>query len=1436
MSDQTSTNADAHGQPDAVRSAQAELEAPEAGAIQASAAETKPPHREVPTAPTKVPQWIGRYRLLEVIGKGGMGVVYRAEQREPVRRVVAIKIIKLGMDTAEVIARFDAERQALALMDHPNVAKVLDAGATKGGRPYFVMEYVAGVPLARYCDEQCFGTRERLGLFVNICQAVQHAHQKAVIHRDLKPQNILVTLVDGKPVPKVIDFGIAKATGQRLTTRTLFTKTGDLIGTPEYMSPEQAATSGLDVDTRTDIYSLGVILYELLTSTLPFDSKMLRSGGEQRMIDIIKNQEPPRPSTRVTPHNDAAAATTHTAGIAKSHSANLQTLHRELKGDLDWIVLKAMEKDRGRRYGTVDDLAADIQRYLDGSPVEARPPNTLYRLQKLVRRHKGGVIASSIAVFAVCAGVAAAIFGLIEARHGRSAAVTSQGRAQASEQRAINAEALAKAGESEAKKRLNDSLIRQGSAFELAGRWDDAKRVLAEARQQLVDLKESTLRADLGLCAAYNSSPPALLTLRGHTGSINKAAFTADGQSLVSVDWEGTSRYWDLPLGQLVRETAWNDRHEGADAVIASTGRLAISRHAVDRSNDPAAHADLLICDPRAGALIKQYAIPGGSSVVDGSPSGSLLLLRNSDTTISLFDTNLGKVTLATEPNKTVASRDAILSPDARTFLTSAADGASLNMGWWDVQSGKLIQSLLVDEPVYCSAISPDGKNAVTAGRNHNLCVWDLKNGQLTRTIPTGHLTDPHHLDLTPVGKSVLWGGEDGAIHLCGLGDGKGQRSFSAHNGSVTSISLSAGGHLALSGGADKLVKIWKVPDDNGIRTWRANLGPVNSIAFSPNGRLLASGGGDRTVRLWDVATGCLINTYEGHSGMIFGVAFTPDGRSIVSCSEDKTVRIWQVESGAHSVTFPGHTDGVSCARVLPDGNTVVSCGFDAIRVWNIRDLHEIRHFGSKAFRIDLSSNGQRIISTDFEGATTIWDVRTGEVLRKFAGNNAMANASFSPDATSLMVSSNIVANSDTSRQNVVTFWDAESGTKLRQVQRSSEHVVIDVAWIDASTMLTGDNDGGVTLWDARAGEELGSISLHSAAANGIAYSAATRKVASGSNDGTLAILDPSRVQSYAKWDQEVERARAVLKTDPANAEALATMGEYFAFRGANAWAVELLLRARARGASISPLLLARCYWQLEKHQEAEAEFRRALAAETDEGQRFYLNLCIRAQAKPRASVYSVDTDLRAGKFKQAADGLQEMIDRAPEEHANWVYEAYLLAYLNDSPAYQNHCRKMLKYFGDTTDRTIAERTAKCCLLLPDALRGDSRPNELADRALAGEANHENLGWFRLAKALSEYRLGNYSSAMKWGAAARSDLANNQGAIIVADLLTSMSLFKLGSSDDAAAALHRATEFMDAHLPPFGEVGIFDGFENVMICHILRREAEGLVVGAGSGR
>jgi eukaryotic-like serine/threonine-protein kinase len=400
----------------------------------------------------------GRYKLLEEIGEGGMGAVWMAQQTEPVKRLVAVKLIKPGMDSRQVVARFGAERQALALMDHPNIAKVHDAGATDGGRPYFVMELVRGVPITKYCDDHHLTPRQRLELFLPVCQAVQHAHQKGIIHRDIKPSNVLVALYDGRPVPKVIDFGVAKAAGQPLTEKTLVTGFGAIVGTLEYMSPEQAEVNQLDIDTRSDIYSLGVLLYELLTGSPPFSRKELEKVGLLEMLRVIREREPSKPSTKLS-SSDALPTLSANRGTEPTKLTKL------VRGELDWIVMKALEKDRNRRYETANGFAMDVQRYLADEAVQACPPSVGYRLRKFVRRNRGPVLAAALLVLSLVAGIVGTTWGLVRATRAAEAERLAKRDTEEQKENAVRSAAEARAKEAEANavvKFFEDTILAAG--------------------------------------------------------------------------------------------------------------------------------------------------------------------------------------------------------------------------------------------------------------------------------------------------------------------------------------------------------------------------------------------------------------------------------------------------------------------------------------------------------------------------------------------------------------------------------------------------------------------------------------------------------------------------------------------------------------------------------------------------------------------------------------------------------------------------------------------------------------------------------------------------------------------------------------------------------------------------------------------------------------
>jgi WD40 repeat protein/serine/threonine protein kinase len=953
------------------------------------------PHHELPGTV------IGPYKLLQQIGEGGMGVVWMAEQTQPVQRKVALKIIKAGMDTRQVIARFEAERQALALMDHPNIAKVLDAGATDTGRSYFVMELVKGTSIISYCDEHRLTPRERLELFLPVCQAIQHAHQKGIIHRDIKPSNVLVAPYDGKPVVKVIDFGVAKATGQRLTEKTLFTQLGAVVGTLEYMSPEQAELNNQDIDTRSDIYSLGVLLYQLLTGTTPLSRERLRQAAFTEMLRIIREEEPPKPSMRLS-------STEELPSISAQRHTEPAKLTKLVRGELDWIVMKALEKDRSRRYETANGFAMDVQRYLADEAVLACPPSAWYRFRKFARRNKVTLATATIVAVAVLV----ALGGLLSAVKVLADTNERVQEEQKRTQEALEREKKARAGEQRNHYFLCIGLAQRdlmlnniGSADELlhecpaelrGWEWRFLKRQPYEApvvvplgKDLLYNLAcsadgrylataglGSSMRGEVKLRDAATGKE--LRTLTGHA-----VAFQPAGGQLATAADDGAENnvlLWDAATGKLLGTLRGHVKTITSLSYRPDGKRLAsASLDCTVRVWDLATGADVLrFGDHKDPVMCVAY-----------SPDGGRIASWGVDTHIRVWDAVTGEKQLQLEGHwHRVVSL--LFSKDGRHLVSAGPDGRRI----WDLQTGRPEQTFRgINSATLMATFSPDGRRLAFAGCDGTVQVWDWPSGQEVLAL-RGHKdvvtavafsSDGHRLySASPDGTLRVWDGTPLAA------SGAEGRPLQGHQGPVIGLAFSPDGRSLATGGLDGTARLWDVGARKLVHTLPGQ--DVSTVAFYDGGRRLTTVSLDGTLVQWDPATGERRRTLSAHLGPIwnanFCAGFSADGERLASLSKDGAVRVWETDSGREVVSTREGAAMPMSAFLSPDGQRVAVAGIGSLRLlevaskksvadWSIGSLHGVHHLA-------FSADGRCLATASWDGTVRVWEIKSGKPLHTF--------------------------------------------------------------------------------------------------------------------------------------------------------------------------------------------------------------------------------------------------------------------------------------------------------------------------------------------------------------------------------------------------------------------------------------------------------------------
>ncbi len=1002
---------------------------------------------------------IGRYKLLQQIGEGGCGMVYMAAQEEPVRRRVALKVIKLGMDTRQIIARFEAERQALALMDHPNIAKVLDAGATETGRPYFVMELVKGIPITRFCDENNLNTETRLRLFIQVCQAIQHAHQKGIVHRDIKPSNVLVADHDGVPVPKIIDFGIAKATtDQRLTDKTLFTAFEQFIGTPAYMSPEQAKLSGLDIDTRSDIYSLGVLLYELLTGRTPFEAKSLLAEGLDEIRRIIREVEPVRPSTRL--HTlDAAEKTT----VAKHHQSDGPKLVHLIRGDLDWIVMKCLEKDRGRRYETANGLAMDIQRHLQNEPVTACPPGNLYRFQKMARRNKLAFCATGAVALSLILGLAFSSYLFIREKEARASeaamrlqaetaakqAEKDAARAEAASLDAKSAEQKAKEKETEIKAALSASEFLQGARAISEGHPGDALAYLARSYSE-DPANEAALTTMATLLASHSWVVPTVLFK-----SANSAQFSPDGARIVTASDDGTARVWDALNGQPLTAPLHHSRKVSSAQFSTDGTRI------VTAAGDQARVWDAQSGKPETEPLLHDGLVNSAQFSPDGT---RIVTVRGAS--VFVWDARSGKQVTELRHRAAAFVNSAQFSPDGTRIVTASGIAARV----WDAQTGKALTEPMQQIGVVNSAqYSPDGTRIVTTSRDGTARVWDAQNGKpLTEPLKNG--TSVSSAQFSRNGARIITATWGGTVRIWDALTGKMLPSPPNQDNRVNSVQFSPDGRRVLTASGD-VVRVWDALTGKPLTEPLEHDSVVNSAQFSPDGKRILTASRDGTARVWDVLNGQPpLTEYLKHGYRVTSAQFSPDGSRIVTAADDGTARVWDAKSGQPLTEPLKHPSALSSVQFSPDGTRLLTVSRDQMaRIWDAQTgkmlTEPLKHFSALS-SAQFSPDGTRIVTATWGGTASIWDAQTGKMLTEPLKHHSRVNsAQFSPDGKRIVTAS---------QDGTAEVWDAQSGQQLTELQHGN---FVSVSWAqfspDGQRILTVSRDGSAPIWDAQSGQQL---------------------------------------------------------------------------------------------------------------------------------------------------------------------------------------------------------------------------------------------------------------------------------------------------------------------------------------------------------------------------
>ena len=1047
---------------------------------------------------------VGPYKLMEQIGEGGMGLVFVAEQQHPVRRKVAVKVIKPGMDTREVVARFEAERQALALMDHPNIARVFDAGATESGRPYFVMELVRGVGITQFCDESRLTTNERLELFVHVCQAVQHAHQKGIIHRDLKASNILVTLHDGRPVVKVIDFGVAKAIGQQLTDKTIYTRFAQMIGTPMYMSPEQAEMSGLDIDTRSDIYALGVLLYELLTGTTPFDSDRMRVAAFDEMRRIVREEQPPRPSTRVSTLGEA------TATVSANRRSEPKRLCQLFRNELDWVVMKAMEKDRNRRYETASAFAADVRRYLNDEPVLACPPTWVYRFGKVARRYRKTVLAISLVLVALVGGIVGTTWGMFRAT---TAEAVAWSEAKQKTDALLDKDAALK----DSTDRLYQALLNRARAERSSGRIGQRFEALKAIREAAKIRITSELRTEA--TAALVLPDAELVQEWERPAESIGSAFDATLLRYARSDKQGGVAVCRLNRGREEIITRL-DAHGKAplSGIVVTPGALFVAC-GYGSTSDPA-DGGVLVWQVDGAELLSLLPEPAGVSgerSLAFHPDGTQLAIGHSDQSVDVYDLTtrrrVHRLAVAAVPVHVA------YHPEEHRLAVACGKGVQL----FNTNTGKELPALRHPATVTHVSWHPDGHRLAAGCNDRKIHIWDTQTATEVMAPWTGHSADGMLLAFNRTGDqltSVDWGSSPR------LWDAVTGRKLLTLPG--FGLPFSSNGSLLGPGSRADKIGLWRLASGHELRVLRprnaGSLGNIVHPVVHADGRTLAASshhelcffdlmsgeelaaarltvadtanptyfdpahpkfglpkvraegwvtGGHHGLYLWPTRSDPMRPEVlhvgppqqiapQSSGGFSVGASASTDGRIVAVPQGDSTLVLdrdrptWHLELGLQ--------DNVRFSAVSPDGRFIVTCSWESdvhsktIRVWDAATGQPICDLATDGIASAAFSPDGRFLMTRTGIGCTQWEVGSWKEMRRFGFGHFV----FSPDSRLLAINDLF---------SVIRLLDTTTGEEVAKLTGPEPTWYAPACFTPDGTKLvaTCSGDTALYVWDLRA-------------------------------------------------------------------------------------------------------------------------------------------------------------------------------------------------------------------------------------------------------------------------------------------------------------------------------------------------------------------------------